>query len=154
MTYNIDDELLHKYHEIKAKHPNIDNDMVMMFAEEMPEEFEEALMEYEYGCHIATKKMYDHAVSYFVNPDGHKGANWEIDVIKNKAGIDFNTKEYTLWDFAYMVNMHYSDYGEKITTDLIFWMAKKDLEDKDYYGDASERAYKDAKKRIKYFSNN
>lgn len=151
MTYNIDSELLHKYHEIKEKHPNIDYDMVMMFAEDMPDEFEMAIMEYEYGCHIASKRMYEQAVSYFVNPDNHKGANWDVETIKAKANIDFNTKEYTLWDYAYMVNMHYSDYGEKLGTDLIFWMAKKDLEDKDYAGVASERAYKDAKKRIKYF---
>lgn len=151
MTYNIEPELLHKYKEIKEKHPNIDNDMVMMFAQDMPDEFEEALMEYEYGCHIATKRMYNEAVALFKNPDGSHGAHWDVETIKTKANIDFNSKEYTLWDLAYMVNMHYSDYGEKIGTDMLFWMAKKDLEDNDYAGNPSERAYKDAKKRIKYF---
>lgn len=151
MTYNIEPELLHKYHEIKEKHPNIDHDMVMMFAEEMPEEFEMAIMEYEYGCHIASKQMYHNAVSYLKNQDGTEGAHWDVDTIKAKAAMDFNAKDYTLWDFAYMVNMHYSDYGDKIGTDTLFWMAKRDLEDKDYYGEPSERAYKDAKKRIKYF---
>jgi hypothetical protein len=69
-----------------------------------------------------------------------------------KSGIDFNTfKAYTLWDLAYMVNMHYSDYGDFLATDMLFKMAKRDLEDKDYPGEASERAYKDAKKRIRYF---
>lgn len=149
--YNIDPDLLHKYKEIKGRHPNIDNDMVMMFAEEMPDEFEEALLEYEYGCHIASQKMYDEAVELFINQDNTKGAHWDIDVIKPKSGIDFNTKDYTLWDFAYMVNMHYSDYGDKIGTDTLFWMARRDLEDKDYPGEASERAYKDAKCRIHYF---
>lgn len=154
MTYNIDTELLNEYHEIKEKHPNIDHDMVMMFAEEMPDEFEMAIMKYKYGCHIGTKRMYNDAIAYFENPDGTEGAHWDADTIKTKAGIDFTSKKYTLWDFAYMINMHYSDYGDKIGTDTIFWMAKRDLEDKDYPGDPSERAYKDAKKRIKYFSEN
>lgn len=148
MSYDI----LHKYNEIKAKHPNIDYEMMMKFADEMPDEFEMAIMEYENGCHIATKKMYDEAVSYFENPNGTEGAHWDVDTIRMKSGIDFNTfKAYTLWDLAYMVNMHYSDYGDFLATDMLFKMAKRDLEDKDYPGEASERAYKDAKKRIRYF---
>ena len=153
MTYNIAPELMQKYHDIKAKHPNIDHEMVMKFAEEMPVEFEMSIMEYEYGCHIAFKHMYDEAVSYFENQDGTEGAHWDTDTIKMKSGIDFSAKEYTLWDMAYLVNMLYSDYGDKLGTDMIFWMAKRDLEDKDYPGDPSERAYKDAKRRIKYFRN-
>lgn len=151
MTYNVEPELLKEYHEVKEKHPNIDHEMVMMFAEDMPEEFSMVVMKYKYGCHIGAKRMYDEAVSYFENPDGTEGAHWDIETIKAKAGIDFATKKYTAWDFAYFVNMHYSDYGDKIGADTIFWMAKRDLEDKDYPGEASERAYKDAKKRIKYF---
>ena len=151
MTYNIRADLMELYHDIKKEHPDIDHDMVMEFAQDMPDEFETALMEYKYGCHIATKSMYDEAVSYFENQDGTEGAHWDINTIKAKAGIDFNTKEYTLWDYAYMVNMHFSDYGDKISTDLIFFMAKRDLEDKDYYCNPSERAYKDAKRRIKHY---
>jgi hypothetical protein len=52
-----------------------------------------------------------------------------------------------------MANMHYSDYGDFLSADMLIKMAKRDLEDKDYPGDPTERAYKDAKKRIKYFRN-
>lgn len=153
MAYNIDPELLHEYNEIKAKHPTIDHDMMMKFAHEMPTEFEMAIMEYKHGCHIASKRMYDEAVSYFENPNGTSGAYWDIDTIRIKSGIDFNTmKDFTLWDFAYLANMHYSDYGDFISADQIFKMVKRDLMDKDYPGDATERAYKDAKRRIKYFT--
>lgn len=152
--YNIEPELLHKYHEIKTKYPNIDNEMIMKFAEEMPIVFEMSIMEYENGCHIASERMYKEAVSYFENQNGTEGAYWDVNTVKMKSGIDFNTfKDYTLWDFAYMANMHYSDYGDFLSTDMIFRMAKRDLEDKDYPGDPTERAYKDAKKRIKYFRN-
>lgn len=152
MTYNVRTDLMELYHEVKKEHPEIDHEMVMMFAEDMPDEFEMVLMRYKYGCHIATKSMYEEAVSYLENQDGTEGAHWDAETIKAKAGIDFSNKKYTLWDYAYIVNMHYSDYGDKIGTDTIFWMAKRDLEDKDYMGEPSERAYKDAKKRIKYFS--
>lgn len=151
MTYNVEPELMEEYKTVKEKHPNIDHEMVMMFAEDMPEEFEMVIMKYKYGCHIGSKKMYEEFVSYFENADGTEGAHWDVDTIKAKAAIDFNSKEYTLWDFAYQVNMHYSDYGEKIGTDMLFWMAKKDLEDKDYPGNPSERAYKDGKRRMKYY---
>lgn len=151
MSYNIEPELIKKYEEIKEKHPNLDHEMVMRFAQEMPEEFEMVIMEYEHGCHIATKRMYEEAVSYFENYDGAEGAKWTVEEVKTKSNIDFNQKEYTLYDFAYMVNMHFSDYGDKISSETLFVMAKRDLEDKDYYGEPSERAYKDAKKRIKYF---
>lgn len=151
MTYNIEPELMEEYKSVKEKHPNIDHEMVMMFAEDMPDEFEMVIMKYKYGCHIGSKRMYEEAVSYFENNDGTEGAHWDINAIKNRAGIDFTNKKYTLLDYAYMVNMHYSDYGEKISADTIFWMAKKDLEDKDYPGEPSERAYKNAKKRIKHY---
>jgi hypothetical protein len=151
---NIEPELYNKYNEIKAKHPNIDHEMIMRFAEEMPTEFEMSIMEYEHGCHIASQRMYDEAVSYFENPNGTEGAYWDVNTVKMKSNMDFNTfKDYTLWDLAYMANMHYSDYGDFLSADMLIKMAKRDLEDKDYPGDPTERAYKDAKRRIKYFRN-
>nr|DAQ66518.1 MAG TPA: hypothetical protein [Caudoviricetes sp.] len=54
-------------------------------------------------------------------------------------------------DYAYTLNMKYSDIGDLISTDMLMKIAKRYLEDKDYYGDPSERAYFDAKERIKYF---
>lgn len=152
MTYNIEPELLEEYKTVKEKHPNIDHDMVMEFAEEMPVQFEMAIMKYKYGCHIGSKRMYDEAVALFENPNGTQGAYWDIDTIRIKSGIDFNSmKDYTLWDFGYLANMHYSDYGDFLGAEQILKMAKRDLEDKDYPGDPTERAYKDAKRRIKYF---
>ena len=145
-------ETMMKYKELKEKHPTIDHDLVMTFAEEMPDEFENALLIYEYGCHIVSKDMYREAVSYFENPDGTKGAKYTVEDIVQRSGIDFDKKEYTKLDFAYMVNMHFSDYGERIKDlDYLMFMAKHDLTDKDYPGDPTERAYHNAKKRIKYF---
>jgi hypothetical protein len=152
MTYNIEPELLEEYKAVKEKHPNIDHDMVMEFAEEMPTQFEMAIMKYKYGCHIGSKRMYDEAVALFENPNGTQGAYWDIDTIRIKSGIDFNTmKDYTLFDISYIANMLYSDFGDMLSAEQIIKMAKRYLTDKDYPGDPTERAYKDAKKRIIYF---
>ena len=145
---------LHKADEIYKKrleeNPDYAKELVAEWREDMPEQFAQKMYEDEYGCHIYTEQMYDEAVSYLKNPDETKGAHWDVNTIKSKAGIDFATKEYTLYDYCYQVNMHYSDYGDKISSDLLFFMAKRDLEDKDYYGDPTERAYKDARKRIRH----
>lgn len=149
---DIEHDLLHEYNEIKAKHPNIDHDMMMKFAREMPAQFEMAIMEYKHGCHIASERMYNEAVKYFENPNGSEGPYWDVSTIRIKSGIDFNTmKDYTIFDICYLANMHYSDYGDFLSAEQIIKMAKRDLEDKDYPGDPTERAYKDAKRRIKYF---
>ena len=142
-----------KYHELKAKHPDIDHDMVMQFAEDMPDQFETALLEYEYGCHIVSREMYNEAVAHFKNTDGTKGAKWSIEDVENKSGVNFDAKDYTELDYAYIANMLYSDYGNIINSDVILKMARAYLEDSDYPGCASERAYHNAKKRIKYYKN-
>lgn len=86
------------------------------------------------------------------NVDGTKGAKWTVADIVNKSGIDFEKKGYTERDYAYVVNMLYSDYGSKIKDpELLLDMAVMYLEDDDYPGYACERAYKNAKKRIHYF---
>ena len=118
-----------------------------------PEEVSKMIDELYLGCHIRDEKMYNKAISYFINPDGTKGAKWSVADIVYKSGIDFEKKDYTEMDYAYVVNMLYSDYGSKIKDpELLLDMAVMYLEDEDYPGEASERAYKNAKKRIKYFN--
>ena len=149
-------KLINKYNNLKKKYPNIAEDMMMMFFEKMEDAAYEALEEYEiekkYGCHIGTEEMYEKAVD-LLEWVGDKGnsARWNVDDIVRLSGIDFAMKEYTDYDYAYVVNMLYSDYCN-IFTDSSYYMkmAKNYLEDPDYCGIASERAYNNAKKRIKY----
>lgn len=135
-----------------------DAERIADFVEDMyslyPEEVAKMVDEMYLGCHLRDKDMYDKAVSYFVNQDGSKGAKWSVSDISSKSGIDFDKKDYTELDYAYVVNNLYSDYGSKIKDpELLLDMAVMYLEDDDYPGEASERAYKNAKKRIKYFEN-
>lgn len=145
------EKALNKYKELKKDNPNIDNELIMTFIDQMPQE---AICVFDYmlyGYHIVSKEMYEDAVDCLVNQDGSKGAKWSLIEIENKINIDFDNKDYTLMDYAYTLNMKYSDIGDLISTDMLMKIAKRYLEDKDYYGDPSERAYFDAKERIKYF---
>lgn len=145
------EKALNKYKELKKDNPNIDNELIMTFIEQMPQE---AICVFDYmlyGYHIVSKEIYEDAVDCLVNQDGSKGPKWSLTEIENKVNIDFDNKDYTLMDYAYALNMKYSVIGDLISTDMLMKIAKRYLEDKNYYGDPSERAYFDAKERIKYF---
>ena len=135
-----------------AENSNFAMEIVEEWREDMPENFAEYMLKLEYGCHIVDIDMYNEAVSYLVWVDGKgRGAKWTVDEIKRASGIDFDDKDYYIHDYAYVCNMLWSDYCN-IFTDANYYlkMARNYLEDTDYCGDPSERAYKNAKKRIKY----
>lgn len=150
---------LDKACEFYKKHlennPNYDHELVMGWKEKMPQEFAQKMYEDEYGCHIFDETMYNEAVHLLVwANDKDKGEKWTISDIVKLSGMDFADKAYTKYDYAYMVNVLYSDYCHIFTEPTYYLkMAKAYLEDPDYMGDPSERAYKNAIKRIKYFKN-
>lgn len=155
------DNIMTKYNKLKMKYPNIAEDMMMMFFDKMEDVANETLDKYKYkkenGHHINSEEMYKKAVSLLVNADGSIGPHWSLPAIKEKSGINFETKDYTVYDYAYVVNMFYSDYGEvfknlppKEFCHVFLKMAKLYLSDEDYFGDPSERAYHNAMKRIEY----
>lgn len=133
------------------ENPHFDHDLIMTFREEMPEEFCDVMMMAAYGCHIFNEDMYNKAVGLLESKSGMRGANWTLEQVKDKSGINFEDKDYTLYDYAYALNALYSDYST-VFTDSGYYikMAKMYLEDPDFYGDPSERAFYDAKQRIKY----
>ena len=146
-------EAIQIYNEEKAKNPHYDTVLVEEWKEKMPDDFARYHLKKKYGCHIVDEKTYNEAVSLldWVDDKG-SGAKWSVADIKSVSGIDFNSKDYTLLDFAYTMNMLWSDYCN-IFTDASYYvkMAKNYLEDSDYMGDASERAYHNAMKRIRYY---
>lgn len=147
-------EALQIYNEEKTKNPNYDTILVTEWREQMPEEFTRKMLMKKYGCHIVDLSTYNDAVALFdwVDDKGN-GAKWSVEDIKSVSGIEFDKKDYTLLDFAYVMNMLYSD-NCNIFTDASYYikMSRNYLEDADYMGDASERAYHDAVKRIRYFN--
>lgn len=135
--------------------PRFAEKFIKKFRNLMPEIFAESMYQEEYGCHIVDRSLYEDAVSLLEWSDekGY-GAKWDVDEILKASNIDFSNKNYYEYDFAYVVNMLWSDYGHIFTEQSYFLkMAKAYLEDPDYMGKADERAYKNAIKRIKYFQN-
>lgn len=131
-------------------------EVIKEWREDMPDQFTDYIFRTEYGCHIVNEDLYNDAVNLleWVNEKG-EGAKWSVNDIKSVAGIDFDKKDYYELDFAYVVNMLYSDYCDIFTEPTYYVkMARNYLEDADYMGDPSERAYKNAKKRIRYFRAN
>lgn len=143
------------YAEKLMEDPKFAEKLMDKFRDKMPEEFVKTMFEEEYGCHIVDRSIYDEAVSLLEWSENRgSGAKWSVEDILKLANIDFSNKNYYEYDYAYVVNMLWSDYGHIFTEQSYFLkMAKAYLEDPDYMGKADERAYKNAIKRIKYFQN-
>lgn len=113
--------------------------------------FEDFITTLRHGCHIRDVETYNKAVSVLENTTGESSPRWDYQNIKNKVNIDFSETKYTCYDFAYWMNMKYSDYGEFIQDFSTYVkMTMADLDDEDYQGDSSERAFMDAMEKIKY----
>lgn len=146
-------EALQIYEEELKINPDYDHQLVAEWREDMPLSFTRKMLEKRYGRHIVDENMYERAVSLLRWPDDRTcGAKWSVSDIKNVAGVNFNSTKYTLLDFAYVMNMLWSDYSNVfVDTNYYVKMARNYLEDADYMGDASERAYENALKRIHHF---
>ena len=145
-------KILDKYNELKRERPNLDHELVMTFIEDMSDEASMLFDKLLFGCHIGTRDFYDKVVSLLEWSNGSgKGEKWSPKEVEQASGINFDDKDYYLYDFAYIMNMLYSDYGHIfVDTNQYIKMSKAYLEDADYMGDPAERAYHNAKKRIKY----
>ena len=150
--YDID-EAIQIYNEEKARNPKYDEVLIAEWREKMPEQFTRYMLKKKYGCHLVDEATYNEAVSLldWVDDKGN-GAKWSIADIKSVSGIDFETKDYTLLDFAYVMNMLWSDCCNVFNeTGYYLKMTRNYLEDADYMGESSERAYHNAIKRIRYY---
>ena len=111
---------------------------------ELYKEMECELYEHIYGMHFTPWK-YDWAVSKLENRDNTIGAHWTVEQISDYAksrGVP--TSSYNIYDFAYVMNIMYSDYYGSVpdNVDTYFKMAKAFLEDKDAPEGKAFRYYK------------
>ena len=108
------------------------------------DEMECELYESVYGNHF-TKWKYDCAVSMLDNKDGTKGAHWSSsDIISLAKSKGASFKGYNEYDFAYAMNMIYSDYYGAIdnTVEAYYRVALAFIEDKDAPEGKAYRYYK------------
>lgn len=136
---------MHKFAHILKTNP----DSLFGVLEEMEERF--GNLEEFFTSHIDNIETYNKYISVLKNFDGTTGGHWTVDQIKANAKIDFEKVDFTCYDYAYTVNMRYSDDGQRMNQEAIFDSAKDYLTDIDYWGIASERAYREGKKRYEYF---
>jgi hypothetical protein len=111
---------------------------------ELYEDMEEDLYEHIYGHHFTAWK-YDCAASKFENQDGTTGPHWSVEDVTSVAktrNIEFT--RYNEYDFAYVINMIYSDYYGSVTDNVESYLkiAKAFLEDKDAPEGKAYRYYK------------
>lgn len=143
-----------RYEELKKKHPQVADEIMLKYITEEPEMASATLDKYEYGCHIMSNDMYNKGMALLRWADGHNGSKWEVDTIKALCGIkfdeeNFSDEDFSLLDFCAEVNTLWSDYCLIITDPSIYFkMAKQNLTDCDYPGDPTERAYKMLVKRM------
>ena len=102
----------------------------------MPElyrEMEDKLYEHVNGPHF-TERKYNCAVSKMVNEDGTTGPHWKIEdisAVAKQKDVSFNG-DFNLYDFAYVMNMMYSDYSNVVSGhDMFVKMSLAFLNDKD-----------------------
>lgn len=98
-----------------------------------PEIVEEMLDYPDNAEHIPSRKKYEELISRIKWADGNgRGAKWDFDTIKRNAKVNFDTVDYTEYDFAYLVNMLYAKCCKYITDPAIYLkFAKCLLEDND-----------------------
>lgn len=126
-------------------------DRMFDIIEEMHEQYGDAIKQF-FTCHIENLETYNKYVNLLRNFDGTIGGHWNVEQIKQAAKIDWDKVEYTCYDYAYIVNMKYSDDGHRFkSVDDIFVSAKDFLEDNDCGCVPSERAYFEGKKRYDYY---
>ena len=140
------------YEYLRQEDPEFDHKMMLCFKKKMPHEFAKLMYEKKYGHHIYDREMYNEGVDTlkWVEDKG-KGAKWTYDEVIKLSNINFGAKKYNECDYAYVVNRLYSLYCNVFTEPSYYLkMAKNYLEDPNYPGDPSERAYHCIAERQKY----
>lgn len=109
----------------------------------------------DYDHHIRDERMYRDAVSHLRWNNGKgNGERWKIEDLMNSNDIDFNQERFTPYDYAYMVNANYADYGKlSDKSDYYKQMAKDDLHNDSFPERGEERAYYDAMRRSNRYYN-
>lgn len=87
-------------------------------SQESLESLTEEIYELVYGCHFC-RETYEEAVSGLVNEDGTHGAHFtfeEATDLMAQNGVQGGTL-FNSYDFAYVLNMVYSDYSDMLGND-------------------------------------
>lgn len=98
-----------------------------------PDIIEEMLDYPDDAEHIPNRKKYEELINKVKWADGSgRGAKWSFEDIKRNSKVNFDSVDYTEYDFAYLVNMLYAKCCKYISDPSIYLkLAKCLLEDND-----------------------
>lgn len=129
-----------KIHKALTEYPEEVENMILVWWEKMPEQAEQSINEIIYGCHIATQKAYECYINKLPS------IKWSFEDIMNVAKIDFSTKQYYEYDFAFLMNYLYILFHDKFSDySYYIFMAKAMLEN-EMMEDSDDMAYELAKR--------
>lgn len=105
--------------------------------------------------HIRDERMYkDYVRNLRWNNGRGQGERWKKDDLVDRSNINFNEEYFTPYDYAYMVNAMYADYGKMSEKpDYYEQMTKDHLRNDSFPERGDERAYYDAVKRSRRYNN-
>ncbi len=112
------DKVVEMFEKVIKHNPDIIEEML-----EYPDEAE----------HIPSRKKYEELINKVKWADGNgRGAKWSFEDIKRNSKINFDSVDYTEYDYAYLVNMLYAKCNKYITDPSLYLkLAKCLLEDND-----------------------
>lgn len=110
-------------HKIKEFHkklleenPHYNDDLVMEFAENMPELYAKKIQYDYWGCHIYDEECYEEEIRKI-----KAVPKWSLSDIKQVSKIDFEAKDYYIYDFAFLMNYYYNLF-KHIFTDTAYYV--------------------------------
>lgn len=123
------DDVQTAYDSLIAKYPQADKDFMHKFMKIMPDiaiEMFDVYEDYkEYGCHIATEKLYNKYINKLPQ------IKWSFDDVMGVVAskIDFANKDYYEYDFAFLMNYLYCLFKDKFSDySYYIFMTQKLLE--------------------------
>ena len=111
---------MHKIKEFHKKlleeNPHYNDELVMEFADNMPELYAQKIQYDYWGCHIYSEECYEEEIKKI-----KAIPKWTLNDIKQVVKIDFETKEYYLYDFAFLMNYYYNLF-KHVFTDTTYYI--------------------------------
>jgi hypothetical protein len=139
---NYDAHKIKEYHKkLLEENPNYNDELVAEFAENMPELYAKRIQYDYWGCHIYSEECYEEEIKKIKTMP-----KWTLSDIKQVAKIDFETKEYYLYDFAFLMNYYYNLFKHVFTDTTYYIGIVKAILENPLMPKADDTAYHIAKK--------
>lgn len=104
------------HQKLLEENPEYNNELVQEFADNMPELYAKKIQYDYWGCHIYSEECYEEEIKKIKDIP-----KWTLNDIKQVVKIDFETKEYYLYDFAFLMNYYYNLF-KHIFTDTTYYI--------------------------------